>query len=177
MAGPDRVLVGQLIDAACEDHEKARRLLSQHPDLLQARWVHGETALHFLAIENYAQGVRFLAENGADVNAPDDFGDAPLIDVATLGNDAVAEVLLAFGADPNATSETRDNVLHCAVRSGSSRLVRLLLRAGAHPSYLTDAEETVFDALPEDPERRIEIIAISDEFGARRRESDQNIDD
>ena len=177
MARPDRDLIGQFIDAACEDHEKARELLSQHPDLAQARWIHGETALHFLAIENYVEGVRFLAESGADVNAPNAFGDTPLIDVAVLGNDAIAEILLAYGADPNATSHTVDNVLHCAVRSGNPRLVRMLLQAGADPNYRTDSEETVFSAMPEDPERRIEIIAILDEYGAHRGDPDSNLDD
>jgi hypothetical protein len=41
--------------------------------------------LHFLAVEGFIEGVRFLAGCGADVNAAKKFGDAPLIDLARLG--------------------------------------------------------------------------------------------
>jgi hypothetical protein len=37
--------------------------------LINARWLHGETVLHFLAVEGFTEGVKFLAERGADVNA------------------------------------------------------------------------------------------------------------
>jgi ankyrin repeat protein len=119
-----QALIGEFIDAVLSDQPKAATMLTAHPDLLNARWIHDETALHFLAVEGFAEGVRFLAERGADVNAVNEFGDSALIDVATIGraND-VAEILLAHGANPNATSITRDNVLHGAVRSGNARLV------------------------------------------------------
>jgi ankyrin repeat protein len=160
-------LLGEFIDAAVENQDKARQLLSTHPDLLHARWLHGETVLHFLTIEGYIDGVRFLARNGADVNAPNEFVDVPLLDAASLGNDEVAEVLLAHGADPNATSEAQGNVLHCAVRSGNAHLVRRLIEAGADPNYRTDFDETVFDALPDDFETRTAIVAVLKEYGIR----------
>jgi ankyrin repeat protein len=161
---PDQDLVSEFIDAAAQNAAKARQLLSQHPELIHARWVHGESVLHFLAVENFIDGVRFLAENGADPNMVNEFGDPPLIDVAFLGNAEVAEILLANGADPNGRSRTRDNVLHCAVRSGNSRLVRMLLDAGADPTYRTDFDETVFDALPADPAHRESIIVVLAEY-------------
>ena len=70
-----------------------------HPDLINARWLHGETVLHFLAVEGFADAVSFLAEHGADVNAVNQFGDSPLLDVAALGHNDIAEVLLRRGAD------------------------------------------------------------------------------
>jgi ankyrin repeat protein len=118
-------LIGEFIDATVRDRERASQLLAAHPDLINARWLHGETVLHFLAVEGFVEGVKFLAERGADVNAVNEFGDAPLIDVAVLGHTDIAAVLVRHGANSNARSDTRDNALHCAARSGNERL-RLL---------------------------------------------------
>jgi hypothetical protein len=41
-------LIGEFIDASVRDQERAAGLLTAHPDLINARWLHGETVLHFL---------------------------------------------------------------------------------------------------------------------------------
>ena len=107
-------MIGELIDAAVGDPEHARRLVERHPELLGQRWIHGETALHFLAVEGFLDGVRLLANLGVDPNSVNHFGDAPLIDVAVLGNCDMAGLLLEVGADPNVSSPTRDNAVHIA---------------------------------------------------------------
>jgi len=58
-------LTGKFIDAVVHDQQRAVALLADHPDLLNARWLWGETVLHFLAVERFASGVKFLAERGA----------------------------------------------------------------------------------------------------------------
>jgi ankyrin repeat protein len=156
----DRALIQQFIDAAVRDHSHARHLLELHPELLEARFLLGETVLHFLAVENFVEGVRFLAEAGAGVDATNEFGDTALIDVAVLGNDVVAEVLLQFGANPNAQSDTKDNVLDAAVRSSNARLVDLLLTAGARPDYETDLGFTILDALPTKEPKRTTMLDV-----------------
>ena len=158
-------LFDELVDAAERDHPRARQLLIEHPGILSARGRFGETPLHFLAVEGFADAVRFLAESGADVNLPNDMGESPLLEVAALGNADVAAVLLRFGADPNAQSETRDNVLHAAVQAGNARLVEILLDAGANARYRTDLDETVFDALPDDSDKRAEVLRVLAERG------------
>src|SRR5437764_169484 len=55
-------LIGEFIDASVRDQDKAAELLAAHPDLINARWLHGETVLHFLTVEGFGDGVRFLAE-------------------------------------------------------------------------------------------------------------------
>lgn len=127
----NRELVGKFIDAAVEDHAAASRLLRDHPELLNARCIHGETVLHFLAVEGFVDGVQFLVASGADVDAVNKFGDTALVDVALLGNREIAEILLNHGANPNAHSVTNDNVLAAATRSGDQELVDLLRSFGA----------------------------------------------
>ena len=163
-----RALVGEFIDAVVKDPVRAAGLLAAHPDLLDARWIHAETIVHFLAVEGFVDGVKLLASRGADVNLVNEFGDSPLIDVAALGYNDVAEILLQHGADPNAPSRTRDNALHIAASSGNARLLRLLLEAGANPQYETDLGETIFDAINESPSPREETRAVLAEYGLRR---------
>jgi ankyrin repeat protein len=168
-------LIGEFIDAVVQDPQKAAALLSEHPDLINARWIHDETVLHFLAVEGFAEGVRFLAARGADIDAVNEFGDSALVDVAGLGIYEIAEILLGHGANPNASSPTRDNALHCAVRSCNARLVTLLLNAGANPQYVTYLGESVFDALDEsgaDPTEREAILAVLADYGVRPDEAD-----
>lgn len=158
-------LIGEFIDASVRDQRRAAELLAHHPDLINARWLHGETVLHFVAVEGFSDSVKFLAERGADVNAVNDFGDCPLSDVATLGHTDIAEVLLRHGANPNARSETRDPILHLAVERANERLVDLLLAAGADAGYRTDLGGSVFDAVPPSGAEREDMLALLAKHG------------
>ena len=159
-------LIGEFLDAVVEHPAKADAMLRERPELLNARWIHDETALHFLAIEGFVDAVRFLAVRGADVNAVNEFGDTALVDIAALGHTEVADVLLSHGADPNAKSVVRENPLHAAARAGHAALVRSLLKAGASAQYRTDLDETIFDAVNENPsEERREVLGILVEYG------------
>ena len=160
--------VGEFIDAVVLDPERAADMLRRQPGLRDARWLHDETALHFLAIEGKAEHVRLLGEWGFDPNATNEFGDVPLLDVAVLGRDDVAAALLDLGADPNARSETRDNVLHCAIGSGNAALGDLLLRRGARADYVTELNETVFDALPNHGPARAAVKEVLRRHGVQR---------
>jgi len=167
MAKVAHAIVGEFIDALVNDRQRAEVLLSAQPDLLNARWMHDETVVHFLAVEGFLDAVTFLAERGADLNLVNEFGDVPLIDIAALGFNDVAEVLLRHGADPNvrAGSAGRFNALDCGVRAGNSVLVEMLLRAGASAIYVTDLGETIFDVLPESRNDRGKILAVLARYG------------
>jgi len=160
MVNIPKELIGEFIDAVVQDRDRAKYLLSAQPQLIDARWIHNETVVHFLAVEGFIDAVNFLADGGADVNAVNEFGDSPLIDVVVLGNAEAAQVLLRHGANPNANSVTRNNPLDCAVRSGNVALVGLLLESGANGRYVTDLGESVFDALPPAAISREEIVAL-----------------
>jgi ankyrin repeat protein len=160
--------VGSSIDAVVKDPARADAMLTENPGLLNARWIHNETVLHFLAIEGFSDGVRFMVLRSADVNAIDEFGDTPLVNVAVLGRTEIADILLRHGADPNVQSGTQDNPLHAAARGGHADLVRRLLAAGADAQYRTGLGETVFDAVKENPnEEQKELMAALTEAGVR----------
>ena len=163
-------IVGEFIDAVVDDETRARRLLTSHPELLNARWHLGETVLHFLAVEDFVDGVRRLIEWGADVNLPNRLGDPPLVDCVILGNEPLVEILLRHGATPNVVHRsTRGTPLHIAVANGHVGIVRRLLAAGADPRARDDLGDTVLDVVPTRPDQREAIVAILAEFGVAPR--------
>ena len=165
MTAPPTPIVGEFIDAVVDDEPRARRLLSEWPELLNARWHLGETVLHFLAVEGFVDGVRRLVEWGADVNLPNRLGGPPLLDCVVLGHDALVSLLLRHGADPNVISDAMGSPLHVAVSRCDVGLVKLLLASGADPNIRNSGGETVLDPLPMRADGRDEIIAM---LAARR---------
>jgi ankyrin repeat protein len=153
-------LIGDLIDAAVNDPAKAARFIQENPQLLRATYLHGGSALHFLAVEGFLEGVRVLADLGADVNQRNDFGDTPLIDVVVLGNIDMAKLLLQLGADPSAESIARDCALHCALELDHFEIAEALIVAGADVGYKTDLGETIQHALPEVGAERERILRL-----------------
>jgi hypothetical protein len=156
----DRSLVGAFIDAAVRDPDKARDMLKKTPTLLSAPWIHEETPLHFLAIENYLGGVRLLVQLGMDVNAVNEFGNTALTEVVTLGNVQMVEELLRLGANPNVTSEIGTNPLHAAMENDRWEIARILIQAGARIDYRDKYGETFADVLPEDEATRESILEV-----------------
>ena len=77
MVNIPKELIGEFIDAVVQDRDRAKYLLSAQPQLIDARWIHNETVVHFLAVEGFIDAVNFLADGGADVNDVNEFGDSP----------------------------------------------------------------------------------------------------
>jgi ankyrin repeat protein len=162
-------LIKQFVTAVAKDQVRAVDMLEETPGLLNARCVHNGSVLHFLTNESCEDGVRFLAEQGADVNAFNKFGDSPLIDAATLGFENIVRLLLKHGANANAISSSYDTPIICAVRSGNSRIVDMLLGAGADPDYRSPTGKTIFDVLPRQTKLRLSIYRVLEKYAAKRK--------
>jgi ankyrin repeat protein len=84
----------------------------------------GETLLHYLAVEGFADGVRLLALHGASLDAKNKFGETALIDVALQGNLEMVELLLECGANPLIQSDSDgDTALHAAVNGRNPSVI------------------------------------------------------
>ncbi len=89
------------------------------------------TALMDAVNANDPARVRRLIQQGADVNAPDEHGDAPLVMAAYRGHVEVLQLLLDSGADVKALDpEMHATALHAAAYAGRTDAVRLLIRHG-----------------------------------------------
>lgn len=131
MAFTDDVDLTALIDAAVEDQDRALELLKAKPDLVTRRNRLEETALHFLAVENYPVGVDFLCHHGADINSVDFSRATPLLHAAMLGNEEVVRILLKHGANPNTKDNDGETPLSAAYRQENKQIIEMLIKAGA----------------------------------------------
>ena len=78
--------------------------------------------------------VQILVAQGADVNARDGIGNAPLHDATEHASPVAVQILLKAGADVNARNRSDVTPLHKAARHGSPEVVQALLDAGADPA-------------------------------------------
>lgn len=119
-----------LINACFESLEKASKLLDKNPGLIFKKTGLGETPLHYLAVENQLEAVKFLYSRGADLNTINECAGTPLSEAASLGYIDMVKFLLENGANINQITEG-DPIIHEAVRSGNAEIVDLLVRYGA----------------------------------------------
>ena len=133
MAFSDNPLFDQLVDAAVLDQRAAEQLLREHPELIHATNRLGETALHFLAVENFADGVAFLARHGAPINARNDSHRTPLMEAGMIGATQVVRQLLACGADPSVQTPDGDTVWDLFDPESATELLSIFREHGFSP--------------------------------------------
>jgi hypothetical protein len=84
-----------------QQFDEAARLLDETPELVSMTNSCGETALHFLAIENDLQGVAWLHGRGLALDTSDAFGEPLIFSVAQLGYKELFRWFVRQGADLN----------------------------------------------------------------------------
>ncbi|MBB5931878.1 ankyrin repeat protein [Streptomyces echinatus] len=95
----------------------------------------GRTAVHYVAADGDADGLRVLLAGGAAAGVADDAGWTPLHFAAQAQAPPVVEVLLAAGAAVDAVDRHGNTPLWRAVfcSQGEGATIRLLLEAAADP--------------------------------------------
>jgi 26S proteasome non-ATPase regulatory subunit 10 len=89
----------QLRDAASSAREEAERLIAADPSILEAKSGIGETAFHYVVVEDALEIAEFLRANGSTVDTTNDFGDTPFVDAASLGWLDMCQYLISHGAN------------------------------------------------------------------------------
>ena len=92
-------LLVKLVQFAVRNPKLARKLVADHPEVLTLRTGLGETALHYLAIENYGNAVQLLIDLGADVDVKNKFGASALQEAIQVEAKESIEVLVRAGAE------------------------------------------------------------------------------
>ena len=82
---------------------------------------YGETLLHVVCTNGYAEITEILLENGAEVLAVDNTGDAPIHIVCNGSRlDCLKAILQSKGCDPNQQNADGDTALHIVCRMGDN---------------------------------------------------------
>ncbi len=126
------------------DVEKVNRILEKDSSILSKKDEYGFTVLHNVVGEHYFEIVELLIEHGADVNAQNDEGIAPL---HLAAYPETAEILIKRGARVEIESTRGETPLyvHASEQDGFDVLV-VLLENGASPNRKNGRGETPIDA-------------------------------
>ena len=117
-----------LRDAACADLSLAAALIQADPTILDARNSIGETAFHFLVVENEVEIAKWMLDRDAAVNARNHFGATPLIEAAGLGYLNMCKLLLKHGADLRMRNDCGDTAIATAAENGKVAVMKFLMK-------------------------------------------------
>lgn len=121
-----------LVDAALDGQlEKVKTALSQGAELELRFGPRQQTPLMLALYRDHNEVVKFLVEQGADVNAHNSHGQTPVIMAAIGGQQALLQLFLERGAQLEAREELGNTALMWAVYWGHIELVKSLLAKGA----------------------------------------------
>jgi hypothetical protein len=104
--------------------------------------------------DNYRAVLRVLLQYGAganrvEVNAQDNYGTTPLMQIAKAGDAPTMRLLVAHGAPVNAADKTGKTALMIAAQNGHPGVVESLLQAGANVHARDKGGKTALDWLSE----------------------------
>jgi ankyrin repeat protein len=121
----------------CGFHDLAERLISKHPQHVNADGGYYERPLLAASAKNYLQVAQLLCQHGADVcvRGTNDLGlppqtqrPTPLHYASMGGYPELTQLLLSYGANANARNMWKETPLHLATLCGNLDVVRILLR-------------------------------------------------
>jgi len=98
---------------------------------------YGKTPLHLAAQKGDLQAAESLLKKGADINARDEFGNAPLFDAVFNSRNSgdMISLLLKHGADPLAANHSGVSPASLARKMGSENIVALFKDVPEGPSH------------------------------------------
>jgi ankyrin repeat protein len=154
--------------------EKFTELLRQRDDIEQ-RDQKGRTALFRAARIGKSDIVRLLLDHGANSNAEDKTGEAPLQTASRYGHQECVEMLIAAGAKLDhcpapETTEYSETAL-CSAARKHPEIAKTLLRHGANPNAASSAGRLPLIYAAAD-ENSLDILVALLEAGARVNEQD-----
>jgi len=98
----------------------------------------GNTALHLAVEEANENLVKFLVDQGSEINAQNLFGQTPLFAAAERGLDRMVRFLLMHGSNPNIATVEGVTAAHIAAAGGH---LDVLLTLATHGAWLNAQDE------------------------------------
>ncbi len=133
--------------ASIGDLERVQHHLKVSPESIDSYSNDGFTPLGLACYFGHLEIVKFLTNNGADVNkaSSNSFHVAPLHSATAISNFEITEYLLANGANVNVRQQSGVTPLHSAAHNGQPKIAQLLIEHGADINARTDDGKTPFD--------------------------------
>ena len=76
--------------------------------------------------------VRFLCNNGVDVNDPDSNGISPISHAVLSGRKDIVSILIEYGCDVNLRDNEEKTALHYAYEKGDENIIDYLINNGSN---------------------------------------------
>ena len=114
------------------DLAKVKMLLKKNPRSINMKDESGMTPLHWAARGEHFEIIKYLINNGADVNVKNN--DNVMALQFVIGNKEAVQFLIAKGADVPVKGNTGKNLLHKVALLGYKNLVELMIEKGANTS-------------------------------------------
>lgn len=139
--------------------------LTYHDNPLECSWKNIRlqermwTPLWYAIVANQKSMVRFLVENGADLEFENKLGKTAIVLAISYRNAGMVKLLLELGAAHSHESKRIGEPLYFAICHGSIKIVRMLLDAGADPNQLDDEDlPAIYNAISSDRLRMTKLL-------------------
>lgn len=109
---------------------EAAALIEHEPSICSAVNGLGETVLHYLAVENDAEGVSWLWEKGFDINTRNGFGTPVVFEVAQLDYKALLQWFISSGANVKCQDSDGKNIKEYVLAFGHEDIAQYLESLG-----------------------------------------------
>lgn len=128
----------KLLNTVLENLDSSEKLLKEEPDLINEINSIGETAFHYLVVENKLSEVKWLYNKGSKIKTTNEFGNTPLSEAASLGNIEMCQFLIDMCADHKIKSQEGGTALSEAAINNKVEAVKFLLELVKPEEKLTN---------------------------------------
>ena len=147
----DDFLIAQLLATRIErgDMVAVKKIVKDNPKLLNHQQVVGTLPLATIVKNNYPEQMKWMLNQGANINATDSDGYSLLFFALEFQNTSMLEFLLSNGANPNCPNHESITPLIVAIENGRTKAAELLIKYGADLTWTDEGDTALTLAVSE----------------------------
>ena len=147
----DDFLIAQLLATRIErgDMVAVKKIVKDNPKLLNPQQVVGTLPLATIVKNNDPEQMKWMLNQGANINATDSDGYSLLFFALEFQNTSMLEFLLSNGANPNGPNNESITPLIAAIANGRTKAAELLIKYGADLTWTDEGDTALTLAVSE----------------------------
>ena len=147
----DDFLIAQLLATRIErgDMVAVKKIVKDNPKLLNHQQVVGTLPLATIVKNNDPEQMKWMLNQGANINATDSDGYSLLFFALEFQNTSMLEFLLSNGANPNCPNHESITPLIAAIANGRTKAAELLIKYGADLTWTDEGDTALTIAVSE----------------------------